>query len=155
MAVHRIHDGWPSASMKRVHSYHAHSAEWARMDYVYCIDVDFRWVAYAGSELLAPSLATLHADNAALRGAEQASPHVLLPPNAAPAASMWRQSSGPPSLPLLPPPHTLALPMPLRPQACGVRVPVQFRVNSFRSRTLLPLRRPPHSPAPLASPRKE
>jgi hypothetical protein len=43
--VARAHDGWPSASLKRAHSYLAHRGEWAWADYALCVDVDVRYGA--------------------------------------------------------------------------------------------------------------
>ena len=48
-AVRRAHDGWPSASMKRAHSYHAHRAAWAGMRYAYAADVDVRYAGPPGA----------------------------------------------------------------------------------------------------------
>ncbi|EKX55507.1 hypothetical protein GUITHDRAFT_131687 [Guillardia theta CCMP2712] len=80
-AVYRKHDGWPSASMKRAHSYLEHAELWGAMDYVFAVDVG-------------ETVGTLHADNAFYDGSEVVGRFQKAWSVNAEPGTMWRQHHG-------------------------------------------------------------
>mmetsp|Transcript_17794 Transcript_17794/g.58536 ORF Transcript_17794/g.58536 Transcript_17794/m.58536 type:complete len:589 (-) Transcript_17794:228-1994(-) len=93
-AVYRKHDGWPSASMKRAHSYLEHAELWGAMDYVFAVDVDVSFVSYVSQEILGETVGTLHADNAFYDGSEVVGRFQKAWSVNAEPGTMWRQHHG-------------------------------------------------------------
>ena len=58
--VYQKRVGWPFDTLKRVHIYEAHAELFERMDYVFAIDADVRFVGKVGDEILSTLVGTQH-----------------------------------------------------------------------------------------------